>query len=421
MSFVYPFLNFLQPGVLFPALAPYRPMLVVSVIAGLMGLRALLQDDRSDPRRSYLAHPAFVWLCVFTAVQVISVYYSGVRAMLAELDFWDVYPIFAAVSLLIVRDAGDLRRYVWGMMLGAAVVIGFGLYAVAMPLPSIEGGRAGAYGMYENHNDYTFIIIQVLPFAYFYLGLTRGFVARMFLLALLFACVCGVALSLSRGGIVALVLECGLILWLRTSGTRRIVAVVAFALLGAVAIAHQFAAREVNQGATYSEELAKQERLELWRAAAHAYLANPVLGVGSRRFHEFAGDYGEISHDDRGKVAHNTYLEVAADTGTLGLGAFLLMLRAVLRSLRGARSVSATADGLAQTLLAAYVSLWAIMLRAVLDAKEHDWSFYTLAVIAIATSALLARAREEGKAMTTDPSGTRESPASVRPIVYGRR
>jgi hypothetical protein len=61
------------------------------------------------------------------------------------------------------------------------------------------------------------------------------------------------------------------------------------------------------------------------------------------------------------------------------------------------------------------------MLRAVLDAKEHDWSFYTLAVIAIATSALLARAREEGKAMTTDPSGTRESPASVRPIVYGRR
>ena len=418
MPFIYPFLNFLQPGVLFPALAPYRPMLVVSVLAGLAGLKALSQDATTDPRRSFLRHPAFLWLCVFTAVQVISVYYSGVRSMLAELDFWDVYPIFAAVSLLIVRDAADLQRYVWGMMAGSAVVIGYGLYAVAMHLPTLAGGRAGAYGLYENHNDYTFIIIQVLPFAYFYLGLCRRLLSRVLLFALLLACVCGVMLSLSRGGILALVFECGLILWLRTSGTRRMVAVATFGLLGAAAIVHQFAAREANQGATYTEELAKQERYELWRAALHAYLANPVLGVGSRRFAEFSGNYGELSHDDRGKVAHNTYLELAADSGTLGLGSFLLMLRALLRSLRGARSASATTDGLAQTVLAAYVSLWAIMVRAVLDAKEHDWSFYTLAVIAIVASTLIARTRQEGAA---DARAAAVSAAPVRPVVYGRR
>lgn len=421
MAFFYPFLNFLQPGVLFPVLAPYRPMLVISVLAALAGLWALLQNDPGDPRRSYLGHQSFIWLCLFTGVQVISVYYSGLRVMLEELDFWDVYPVFVAVSLLIVRDSADLRRYVWGMMLGSAVVIGFGLYAVAAHLPTLAGGRAGAYGMYENHNDYTFLIIQVLPFAYYYLGVSRALLARVFLLALLVACVSGVVLSLSRGGAMALVLECGIILWLQTSGAWRVVALLVFAVLGAAAIAHQFAAREANQGATYSEEQAKQERFELWRAAGNAYLANPVLGVGSRRFAEFSQRYGEISHDDRGKVAHNTYLELAADTGTLGLGAFLLMLRGVLRSLRGARRTRASADGLAQTQLAAWVSLWSILFRALLDAKQYDWSFYTLAVIAIVSSTLLARSAQRNEATAPGSAEPAAPRASVRPMVYGRR
>lgn len=421
MSFIYPFLNFLQPGVLFPALAPYRPMLVASVIAGLVGLKALVQNAGTDPRRSYLAHPAFVWLCVFVAVQVLSVYYSGARSMLTELDFWDVYAIFAAVSLLIVRDAADLRRYVWGMMVGSAVVIGFGLYAVAMHLPTLAGGRAGAYGMYENHNDYTFLIIQVLPFAYFFLPLCRRVLSRVFLIALLVGCVCGVVLSLSRGGVLALVLECGIILWLRTRGTLRVAAVVIFAALGVAGIVHQFAAREANQGATYSEEQAKWERFELWRAAGNAYLANPILGVGSRRFREFSQRYGEISSDDRGKVAHNTFLELAADSGTLGIGAFLMMLRGVFRSLRGARLVRSTDDGLTQTHLAAWVSLWSILFRALLDTKEYDWSFYTLTVIVIVTSTLLARrGSQEQLSVSASPTAGAE-PASVRPMIYERR
>lgn len=420
MSFLYPFLNFLQPGVLFPALAPYRPMLVISVLAGLLGLRALMQSDRADPRRTFLAHPAFKWLCIFIAVQVISVYYSGGRSMLEELDFWDVYPVFVAVSLLIVRDAADLRRYVWGMMLGSAAVIGYGLYAVAADLPTLAGGRAGAYGMYENHNDYTFLIIQVLPFAYFYLRLSRRVLGRLFLLALLVACVCGVVLSLSRGGAMALVLECGIILWLETSGTRRVAALVVFAALGAAAIVHQFAAREANQGATYTEELAKQERFELWRTARNAYLANPILGVGSRRFSEFSQHYGELSHDDLGKVAHNTYLELAAGSGTLGLVSFLLMLRGVFRSLRGARRAPSSDDGLAQTQLAAWVSLWSILFRALLDAKEYDWSFYTLTAITILATTLLHRRVQRDEATVSKSPAARVA-ASGRPMVYGRR
>jgi len=421
VSFLYPFLNFLQPGVLLPGLAPLRPMLIVSVIAGLIGLQRVVQGVSPAPRRGFLSHPALKWLCVFAVVQVVSVYYSGVRSMLTELDFWSTYLLFVAVSLLLIRDATELRRYVWGMILGSAVVVGYGLYAVVAHLPTVVGGRAGAYGMYENHNDYTFIIIQVLPFAYFYVPLCRRLLARLFLFLLLTACVCGVVFSQSRGGILALVLECGIILWMRTSGTRRVVALVVFAALGAAAIAYQFATREASQGATYTEEQAKYERVELWRAATRAYLMNPVLGVGSRRFGEFSDRYGEISHDNRGKVAHNTYLEVAADSGSLGIGAFLMMLVAIFRSLRGIRFFNWTDDGLAQTLLAASVSFWSILFRSLLDAKEYDWSFYILIVIVVSSSTLLARRGQQETAATATSRAADAVPAPDRPMIYGRR
>jgi hypothetical protein len=90
-------------------------------------------------------------------------------------------------------------------------------------------------------------------------------------------------------------------------------------------------------------------------------------------------------------------------------------------SLRGARHARLSDDGLTQTHLAAWVSLWSILFRALLDAKEYDWSFYTLTVIVIVTSTLLGRRAQQGEA-TASPSpaaGAVEAPA--RPVIYGRR
>src|SRR5207244_10292748 len=101
---------------------------------------------------------------------------------------------------------------------------------------------------------------------------------------------------------------------------------------------------------------------------------------------EFSQDYGEISHDNRGKVAHNTYMEVAADTGILGFGSFMLMLHGMFRTVREVRPGDARDEGLIEIRLATFISLCAIMFRSLLDAKAYDWSYYVLAVLAIASS-----------------------------------
>lgn len=63
-------------------------------------------------------------------------------------------------------------------------------------------------------------------------------------------------------------------------------------------------------------------RIHLWRKAAEAFLANPVLGIGFRQF----ATYSPLLPD-----VHNTYLQIAAETGIIGLGLFLLVLIVIVR------------------------------------------------------------------------------------------
>jgi hypothetical protein len=159
VSFLYSLLNFLQPGILWSEIAWLRPMLVASVLGLLVGVFR----GAEYPRQAAFSHPIFVWLVAFILAQILSVYYGGFSGMLEEFSFWSVYLMFVVISILLISNTVALKRYVWGMIVGSMVVVGYGIYGVyawgGYTLENgIATGRAGAYGMYENHNDYTFII-----------------------------------------------------------------------------------------------------------------------------------------------------------------------------------------------------------------------------------------------------------------------
>jgi O-antigen ligase len=423
MPFFYPLLNYLQPGDLWPVIAPFKPMLVASLLAGVLALRRSVKPD-SALIKSYLTCGALLWLGAYVMVNVISVYYSGVMSMVGVLQFWDVYLIFVIISLLSLKDAATLRQYVWGSILGSGFVIFYALHAVAVHAATIIEGRAGAYGMYENQNDYSFIIIMILPFACLYLRVARQRWQQLLLLAVIVGGVVGVMLSLSRGGVLALVLEGAILLWVTMKGARRAVALSMLALMGTAASVHLFAARAADQAGQYSLADSKDSRYELWRAARAIFEAHPILGVGSMRFKEYASDYAPISHDDRGKVAHNTYLEIAADTGLMGLITFALMIWAVWKLVYRARLADATGDGVIEAQVATLVTLCSILFRAILDAKEYDWSFYFLIVMAIASSHLAGRSKSEPVAVQEEPASRDVYGGPVRAraaAVYRRR
>jgi len=242
--------------------------------------------------------------------------------------------------------------------------------------------------MYENHNDYSFIIVQTLPFYFIYWRTETGFLRRLLLLAATLGSVMGIFMSLSRGGMMALVLEAGLIVLFTMTRRQQWILLPLVCLVGAGAISYQYVKRAQNQGDSYTAEDAESSRWELWQAGGNMIKTHPFLGVGSRSFGENATSYGEISHDNLGKNAHNTFIEAAATTGLIGLAALLMMLVQALRELRRKVVVEASAWEL-NTRKATMVALITIIFRSLFDAKSWDWSYYVLITITIASAAML--------------------------------
>jgi putative inorganic carbon (HCO3(-)) transporter len=379
MTFLYTFLTFLQPGDLAPALVPYRPMLIVAILTGLPAIFA--RRGMYAPSAAF-KEPAFVWLVAFVMMQALSMHYAGVAAMVESFGYWQVFLLFVVISIYRLKSVEELRRYIWGVMVGSMVIVVYGIYAVAEHLPCAVGGRAGAYGMYENHNDYSFIIIMILPFLFVFRQLETKRLRRLLLGVSLLTCIFGIFLSLSRGGVIALVLELVLIVIGSYTGRRRALYVAIMVMFGVAAVGYQWAKRAENQGSNYTAEDAESSRMELWKAGANMVKAHPFLGVGSRHFSEFSRQFGELSGDQIGKNSHNTYIEVISTSGLFGFVSFMLMLRAMVRTLRKKITIPGQ-EWLEAIRSATLITTYSIMLRSLLDAKPHDWSFYVLCSIAI--------------------------------------
>ena len=382
MSFLYSFLNFLQPGILWPDIALIRPMLTASIIGLIVGLAR----SSDYPRKFAFSSPAFLWMTVFILAQIISVYYGGILAIIEEFSFWNVYPLFVVISVLLMADVTSIKRYVWGMMAGGMVIVAYGIYSVLYLGGYIGTGRAGAYGMYENHNDYSFIIIQILPFLYLYMTSETGLFRRALLGLSILASVLGMMMSLSRGGMIALVVEAFLIVLITMKGRRRLFLVPVIAVVGALAVGYQYAKRAENQS-NYTAADAEAGRFELWKAGIRMLQANPVLGVGSRRFPEYASQYYDLSNDMRGKVSHNTLVEIFAGSGFVGFLSFIFFSYYLIRELRR-KPLQTGPPSLEVTRVAVFISFLSILFRTFLDAKAHDWSIYTLCAIGLACIAL---------------------------------
>jgi O-antigen ligase len=379
LAFWYPFVFFMQPGVLWPGLAPYLPLQIASALV-LLCYAARAREYR---RGAAFGHPAFKWMLAYMCVQGLSVIHEGVASMASEFGY--VLPLaeFVLLSTLLITTPENFRRYLWGVMAGSIWLVGYGIYAFHNDLRGEYGGLAGAYGNYENHNDYTFVIIQVLPFVYMMRKYAEGKLPRLVLGASLLACVHGTLVSMSRGGMIALVAQVVFIVMYTMPPRRRALILPIVLLVGAMGITYQYARRAEANGDNYTAEDAKESRFELWKAGRNMVLAHPILGVGNRRFAEEGRNYGDLSHDQVGKNSHNTYIEVAATTGLLGTLAFGGMLLAVRRELKLALVAPdpARVDAIR---LACLIALYAMLLRAFFDAKDHDWSFYFFVVVAMA-------------------------------------
>ena len=139
----------------------------------------------------------------------------------------------------------------------------------------------------------------------------------------------GIAITQSRGGAIGLLLGGAVWLWLQGGRWRLAIAALPVLIVLAVGVTgstERF--QELRTVDDAGESTAFRGRLSENIAAHEMWKDYPVLGIGTNEFPRNYRSYAaRIGLDDRAeRFAHNSYLQHAAESGSLGFLAFIAMI-----------------------------------------------------------------------------------------------
>lgn len=178
----------------------------------------------------------------------------------------------------------------------------------------------------------------------------------LFYIAILVPIWTGLVLSNSRGGILAMLAQAVVAVWLVTSGVVRnkgkewrlttlarttmgrialVLPLVAVIGLGTVWVGGDDLVS--NLGSLSSEmnhETSEATRNEIWRASWKTFLAHPMLGVGFGGYWVAVTAHHEASGKQTPQEAHNDYLELLASGGVIGVAIGIWFAVSVIRRTR---------------------------------------------------------------------------------------
>jgi probable O-glycosylation ligase (exosortase A-associated) len=131
-----------------------------------------------------------------------------------------------------------------------------------------------------------------------------------------------VLISQSRGAMLSLLLTCPLYL-IRGQRKRWILAAYGAGALIVGLLAGQQIVERFSTIKEAKQDASAQNRFTTWNIAWDMANERPVFGYGIRNSSLYTHKYGA---DEEGRVIHSTYLQIAADSGLVGLGTYILFL-----------------------------------------------------------------------------------------------
>ncbi len=313
------------------------------------------------------------WMLVYLTIVLLSSFAARdpaialdrVRTFLVEglLLYWLV--------LNTVRSLKTLRRVIWTVLAAGSLIGGLSLYQNATgDFGRQFGGMAQRQLMYEykfaadpegkfrraaraggpigDENRFGQVLIVLLPLAALAYRRSRPPRLRLCAAAAGGVILSGVLLTYSRGAFVTLVMLLAAAVVVRWARPGRLAAGIAVLGLGVALTAPAYfqristigtATELVGENAQEETDATMRGRLTEMLAALHVFLDHPVLGVGPGQYAPFYSEEYQQNPDikfrdiQKSRRAHTLYFELAAETGLVGLTAFLAAIGALLRGL----------------------------------------------------------------------------------------
>jgi O-antigen ligase len=316
------FFNILPSGSALNLAKPTGFILTLSWLAALLKYRrAMPLLSRDHPVLTYLLVAFFAW------AGISLVWADDVGRVISSLSRLALALIFVFIVHSTVKTGRELRILAWAFVVGTGLSA---LYGFAWGL-TVEGRFVGGSG---DANFMASVLVASIVICGFMLAATSSFGARLLLLALIALDFVALVRTQSRGGLIALavaiVASCVLAGRLRARAVAISLVVVALGI-GNFAV---LAPVELRARATHISAAGSAGRTDLWSIAWQIAQHHPVNGVGLDNFQVVESSYVTRTFNilDVARlrrlvlVTHNTYLQLLAELGTVGL----VLLTAVL-------------------------------------------------------------------------------------------
>lgn len=183
-------------------------------------------------------------------------------------------------------------------------------------------------------NYFTLSAVVCLPLAYYMMLQAEEWWGKAYCLGCLLVTLVAVMLAASRGGFLGLVTAVLFIVWRSPRRIRNLV-VIAACLIPLLLFAPSSPVHRLFHP-DYGDQEGEETRLELWTAGWQMIKQKPLTGVGLDNFKPLVTSY-EGPNQSLEKIAHNTYIEVAAEMGIPSLLVFVGILLLVYCTLERVR------------------------------------------------------------------------------------
>jgi putative inorganic carbon (HCO3(-)) transporter len=339
---VLAFLSFVDT---LPTSGSLSPAKAAGLLVAVAWLARFSLGDRSE-RDLFADHPYITWaLIAFFVWATVSLLWAPQTGVgITALTRYAPNILLIPIGYTALRTRRDLAIVIGAIILGAIIAATFAV--LQPPNPEIVVESARATGTIGDPNELAAVLLVGLALgAGFAVGRRHAPLARLAAVIAIPLCLAGVFESLSRGGLVALgaLMIAGTIF----AGRWRIgitVLVVTIATGGFIYFT-QLAPLPARE--RVSSAKGGTGRTDLWTVGWRMVQAHPLNGVGVGNFPTSAAQYtlrpGTIERTDlifneQPFVTHNTYLQILAETGFVGLLLFLGVIAGCMRlALRAAR------------------------------------------------------------------------------------
>ncbi len=229
--------------------------------------------------------------------------------------------LFYFISICLVKSKLHLHLLLIVLM---GTVLYFTYYANMTHLSGQFHGRLpgpGVGGVYSDENVFAMIFIVAIPVFYFFGNYYKNWILKFGLWTAIPAAWHAIFLTGSMGGLLSLSVVMAFVA-LRSKKKIFIVAIPLLFILAFILQAGSYLKQKASQtGAGVEQVTSAQTRFESWGAGLKMISAHPVTGVGPGNFIRAYSDFSST----RPFVAHNTFVQLAAETGIISGLMYLLL------------------------------------------------------------------------------------------------